>query len=213
MKREMQRRMSCFASPFVLPVWFDVIIIENSTGRNEEIMMNNIMQKIIQKVTQGAVTAAVDKAIVKRARKVAQEDGRGWNGNFQSMVSGYYTGLSLQYLGTVLVVILVVSMAGMWFTGDREDLWVFFTITVLFVIIMVIVKRRMRVIVYWAGGIMFLDRKGNEIIQMPSQALYQAVIRPSKIIIPWEGKKYIIYRNIQDNEQDVKKMLAFYRLE
>lgn len=40
----------------------------------------------------------------------------------------------------------------------------------------------------------------------------QAVIKYNKIIIPWEEKKYIIYRNAEDNEQDVQEMLAFYGL-
>ena len=74
-------------------------------------------------------------------------------------------------------------------------------------------KRRMRVVVYWSGGILFLDRKGNEIVQMPSMVLHQAVIKRSKIIIPWEGKRYIIYRNVKDNEQDVREMLAFYGID
>lgn len=175
--------------------------------------MNNIMQKLVQSVLQNAVSAAADKAIAIKARKVAQEDGQGWSGNFHSMVSGYYAGLTMHYLGTALIVILIVCMAGMWLTGDRAYLWRFSLLMAVFIIAMVIMKGRMRVVVYWEGGIMFLDRRGNEIVQMPSQVLNQAVIKRSKIIIPWEGKKYIIYRNAQDNEQAVKEMLAFYGLE
>ncbi len=183
------------------------------TKRREESVMDNIIQKLIEGMTKDIITNVVNKIVERKARQVAQKEGQGWEGSFHSMVSGYYTGLSFQYLGIILVVVLAVSMTGMWLTGDREDLWIFFTIMVLFLVVTVIMKRRMRVVVYWSGGILFLDRKGNEIVQMPSMMLHQAVIKRSKIIIPWEGKRYIIYRNVKDNEQDVREMLAFYGID
>lgn len=175
--------------------------------------MDNIIQKLIEGMTKDIITNVVNKIVERKARQVAQKEGQGWEGSFHSMVSGYYTGLSFQYLGIILVVVLAVSMTGMWLAGDREDLWIFFTIMVLFLVVTVIMKRRMRVVVYWSGGILLLDRKGNEIVQMPSVVLRQSVIKRSKIIIPWEGKRYIIYRNVKDNEQDVREMLAFYGID
>lgn len=174
--------------------------------------MNSMIEKIIRKVLQNAATTAVDKAIAARARKVAQADGRQWNGNFHCMVSGYYEGLAMQYIGTVFIIIGIFCLIGMWAAGEGVFWWCFLAVMIVFLIAVIRTKRRMRVIVYWEGGIMFLDRKGNEIAQIPSCALNQAVIKYNKIIIPWEEKKYIIYRNAEDNEQDVQKMLAFYGL-
>ena len=65
-------------------------------------------------------------------------------------------------------------------------------------------------LVYWDGGMMIVDRKGNVLAQMPSIILRQAKITKGSIIIPWNDKEYKIVRDIRDNEQQIKEMLAFY---
>ena len=60
---------------------------------------------------------------------------------------------------------------------------------------------------------MIVDRKGNVLAQMPSIILRQAKITKGSIIIPWNDKEYKIVRDIRDNEQQIKEMLAFYEIE
>ena len=49
-------------------------------------------------------------------------------------------------------------------------------------------------IVYWEGGLLFMDRGGNMVSKIPSSALSRVKFKGRKIIIPYNGKKYVIVR-------------------
>ena len=66
------------------------------------------------------------------------------------------------------------------------------------------------VIIYWDNGMVFYDKDGNEIVQLPRQAIEQMSVNNRKITIPWDGVEYKIVRNPFDNEKEVQEMLAFY---
>ncbi len=70
----------------------------------------------------------------------------------------------------------------------------------------------MWVILYWEGGLLFMDRGGNMVSKIPSNALSQVKFKGRKIIIPYNGKRYVIVRCKNDNEKDVQEMLQFYHL-
>lgn len=67
-------------------------------------------------------------------------------------------------------------------------------------------------IVYWEGGLLFMDRGGNMVSKIPSSALSRVKFKGRKIIIPYNGKKYVIVRFKNDNEKDVQEMLQFYHI-
>ncbi|WP_270205037.1 hypothetical protein [Coprococcus sp. AM100_B19A] len=70
--------------------------------------------------------------------------------------------------------------------------------------------KMMHVIIYWDNGMVFYDKDGNEIVQLPRQAIEQMSGNNRKITIPWNGVEYKIVRNPFDNEKEVQEMLAFY---
>lgn len=175
-------------------------------------MTQSMMQRAVQHAVQHAVTKAVEKAVAVKAKKAARMDGENWKGDFHCLVSGYYTGITFRYIGIPFVIFMILCVFGTWIAGEPVYTLIFALFAVLFVILMQITRKRMQMIVYWDGGIMFLDRRENVIVQMPSSVLQQAVIKRSKIVIHCDGKKYTILRNIQDNEQAVREMLAFYGL-
>ena len=59
---------------------------------------------------------------------------------------------------------------------------------------------------------LFMDRGGNMVSKIPSNALSQVKFKGRKIIIPYNGKRYVIVRCKNDNEKDVQEMLQFYHL-
>ena len=75
----------------------------------------------------------------------------------------------------------------------------------------IVLQKNMWVILYWEGGLLFMDRGGNMVSKIPSNALSQVKFK-GKIIIPYNGKKYVIVRFKNDNEKDVQEMLQFYHL-
>ena len=64
----------------------------------------------------------------------------------------------------------------------------------------------------WEGGLLFMDRGGNMVSKIPSNALSQVKFKGRKIIILYNGKRYVIVRCKNDNEKDVQEMLQFYHL-
>lgn len=174
--------------------------------------MQNIMQTLVRHVMQEAVAKAMEKAAGVAAKRAAQKDGRDWRGNFHYVVSGYYVGLAMRYIGIPAVVFLILLAAGMWASGD--DVYVrIIGMAAVFIVAICVTGKKMKMIVYWDGGIMFLDRMGNVIVQMPSTVVDQAVITGTKIVFTWDGVRYKIARNPQDNEKGVQEMLAFYGME
>lgn len=176
-------------------------------------MIQNIIQQAVQHAVQQAATAAIEKAIAVKAKKEAQSDGRKWRGDFRCLVSGYYSGLTFRYIGIPFLVFMILCAIGTWVTDEPVYTLIFLAFAVLFVILIQVTTKRMLMVVYWDGGIMLLDRKDNVIAQMPSSILRQAEIKRGKIVIPWNGKKYTIKRDPQDNEQAVGEMLEFYGIE
>lgn len=76
----------------------------------------------------------------------------------------------------------------------------------------IVLQKNMWTIVYWDGGLLFMDRGGNMVSKIPSSALSRVKFKGRKIIIPYNGKKYVIVRFKNDNEKDVQEMLQFYHL-
>ena len=77
----------------------------------------------------------------------------------------------------------------------------------------IVSQKKMQMIAYRKGEILFMDRKDTVIAQMLFYALYQAEINTWKVKIPWDGKFYLIERNPFDNGDAVKEMLSFFGIE
>ena len=54
----------------------------------------------------------------------------------------------------------------------------------------IVLQKNMWTIVYWEGGLLFMDRGGNMVSKIPSSALSRVKFKGRKIIIPYNGKKY-----------------------
>ena len=77
----------------------------------------------------------------------------------------------------------------------------------------IVSQKKMQMIAYRKGEILFMDRKDTVIAQMPSYALNEAEINTWKVKIPWDGRFYLIERNPFDNGDAVKEMLHFFGIE
>lgn len=59
--------------------------------------------------------------------------------------------------------------------------------------------------------ITFYDRKGNQLVQIPSSYLKNATSKTNKLIIPYHNETWIIEKNKNDNLKEVEKMLSYLK--
>lgn len=179
-------------------------------------MLNNIISSIIS----SALTAALDKSIQNKTLKMAGEGADALNeirgeGEYTLFVSGYYIGLSFKIFTkfVVGVIVLCIAMMCIFDQADAGIITVCALIALMFPVFRVITAKRMMIVAYRKGEIVIMNRKNELLCRMPSSAIYDADVTRSKVVIPWGGKKYIIRRDIRDNEGAVKRMLEFYRFD
>lgn len=179
-----------------------------------EQMIQRVIAKQIERIIRRKLTETINQAVESKVEQIAGEDSINWTGDFCAVVSGYYVGILMQYCMLPMIVFCLLCAMG---CGIAEGLMGY---SVLFMIMAVICswclwisKKRMVMLVYWDGGMLFMDRKGNILAQMPSEVLRQATIKKSKIKITWNEKDYVIVRNPKDNEEAVQEMLAYYGIE
>ncbi len=180
-------------------------------------MLNNIISSVIS----NAITAALDKSIQNKTLKMAGEsaeefiEGEGCEGEYTFFVSGYYIALSFKFFTKFIVAVLVFCIA-MMCIFDQADIGIITVcalLAALFPILRVITSKRMMIIAYRKGEIVIMNSKNELLCRMPSSAIYNAEVTRSRVVIPWNGRKYVIRRDIRDNDGAVKKMLDFYRFD
>ena len=176
-------------------------------------MLNNILLSIIS----NALTAALDKSIQNKTLKMAGEGADALNeirgeGDYTLFVSGYYIGLSFKIFTKFVVgtIVFCIVMMCIFDQADAGIVTVCALLAVLFPVLRAITAKRMMIVAYRKGEIVIMNRKNELVCRMPSSAIYDADVTRSKVVIPWDGKKYTIRRDIRDNEGAVKRMLEFY---
>lgn len=180
-------------------------------------MLNNIISSVIS----NAITAALDKSIQSKTVKMAGEsaeefiEGEGCEGKYTFFVSGYYIALSFKFFTKFVVAVLVfcIAMMCIFDQADAGIITVCVLIALMFPVFRAITAKRMMIVAYRKGEIVIMNSKNEFLCRMPSSAIYDAEVTRSKVIIPWNGRKYVIRRDVRDNDGAVKKMLEFYRFD
>lgn len=182
----------------------------------KETMLNSIISSVIS----NALTAALDKSIQNKTLKMAGEGADALNeirgeGEYTLFVSGYYIGLSFKIFTKFVVGTLVfcIVMMCIFDQADAGIITVCVLLALMFPVFRAITAKRMMIVAYRKGEIVIMNRKNELICRMPSSAIYDAEVTRSKVIIPWNSRKYIIRRDVRDNDGAVKKMLEFYRFD
>lgn len=174
-------------------------------------MIQELVTRQVEHILQKMLTKVIDESARKKAQEMAENTGTSLNSNFHCVVSGYYVAILLQYL---LIPIAILCILFIPIYGTTEQMWFniyFIAMACFFLLLVLFATKRMLILIYWDGGMLLMDRKGNTFAQIPSSVWNQVVIiKKSRIIIPWNGKKYVILRNPKDNEQAVREMIAFY---
>ena len=168
------------------------------------------MGHMIQCLVRKAMIQAVNQTIQKKTKQEAARLGEEWKGSFRCLVSGYYSGLTVKYMMLPIAIFFILcvpicAMGG----GFIYSVW-FLVIAAVCLIVRRYGMKMMHVIIYWDNGMVFYDKDGNEIVQLPRQAIEQMSVNNRKITIPWDGVEYKIVRNPFDSEKGVQEMLAFY---
>lgn len=175
-------------------------------------MLNNIISSIIS----SAITAAMDKGIKNKTLKMAGEsaDALG-EGDYTFFVSGYYLGLSFKFFTKFAVVVIAFCMV-MMCVFDQADIGIMAACALMLVACIafrIVTARRMMIVAYRKGEIVIMNSKNELLCRMPSSAIYDADVTWSKVVIPWDGRKYVIRRDVRDNDGAVREMLEFYRFD
>lgn len=175
--------------------------------------IERMITRQVERIIQKKLTAAVNQAVESKTKETAGQDSDQWRGNFHCVVSGYYKGICMKYLMPPLIIFMLLCALGSAVAGGILYSVLFGIIALVCLWCVWVTQKWMCMLVYWDGGMMIVDRKGNVLAQMPSIILRQAKITKGSIIIPWNDKEYKIVRDIRDNEQQIKEMLAFYEIE
>lgn len=168
------------------------------------------MGHIVQRLVRNAIMQAVNQAIQKKTQQEVAKFGNEWKGSFHCLVSGYYSGMTVKYLMLPFAIFCILCAAGSGIAGGLTySIW-FIVIAVVCLVTRSYGMKKMRVIIYWDNGMAFYDKDGNELVQLPREAIDQMKVKNSKLTISWNGKEYKIIRNPLDNEKEVREMLGFY---
>lgn len=84
---------------------------------------------------------------------------------------------------------------------------------ILFFLIFITYKRsqKMYILAYWQSGLIVYNRKGQQLIQIPTAYVKKAVIKVNKIIIPYHQETWIIEKNKNDNLKEIEQMLSYLK--
>ena len=176
-------------------------------------MLNNIISSVIS----SALNAAMDKGIKNKTLKMAGESAEALGeGDYTFFVSGYYLGLSFKFFTKFIVVVLAFCMV-MMCIFDQADIGIMTVCALMLaasIVFRIVTARRMMIVAYRKGEIVIMDRKNELLCRMPSSAIYDADVTWSKVVLhcPWDGKKYVIRRDVRDNDGAVREMLEFYHV-
>ncbi len=175
----------------------------------------HFLQRMVAKAVSEALTQAMNRKLQKQTDELVQENEDSTGGAYHFLVSGYYRGLQMKIFSIPMIIALLICLAGMTLSGQTDVMLesIMAVLIVVCIILRIVSQKKMKMIAYRQGEILFLDNKDTVIAQMPSYALNEAEINTWKVKIPWDGKFYLIERNPFDNGEAVKEMLRFFKIE
>lgn len=169
-------------------------------------MFNHIIQELITK----AIEKQAEKIITKKTSKQIQKDANTFN-KPHLFVSGYYQAYAFLLVLPILIIVLLLCIF-IQFQIHHFDMVALCCILMIF-LLYITYKRvhKMYLLAYWQAGLTFYDRKGNQLVQIPSSYLKNATSKTNKLIIPYHNETWIIEKNKNDNLKEVEKMLSYFK--
>lgn len=143
-------------------------------------MLNHLIQELITK----AIEKQAEKIITKKTSKQIQKDANTFN-KPHFFVSGYYQAYAFLLVLPILIIVLLLCMY-IQLKAKHLDM-VIICLIILFFLIFITYKRtqKMYILAYWQSGLIVYNRKGQQLIQIPTAYVKKAVIKVNKIIIPY----------------------------
>lgn len=168
--------------------------------------MNHIIQELITK----AIEKQTEKIITKKSQKKIQQEAVIFN-KPHLFVSGYYQAYAFLFACPILIIVLLLCIF-IQFQVHHFDMVTLCCILIIF-LLYITYKRvhKMYLLAYWQSGLTFYDRKGNQLVQIPSSYLKNATSKTNKLIIPYHNETWIIEKNKNDNLKEVEKMLSYFK--
>ena len=169
-------------------------------------MLNHIIQELITK----AIEKQTEKIITKKSQKKIQQEAVIFN-KPHLFVSGYYQAYAFLFACPILIIVLLLCIF-IQFQVHHFDMVALCCILIIF-LLYIAHKRvhKMYLLAYWQSGLTFYDRKGNQLVQIPSSYLKNATSKTNKLIIPYHNETWIIEKNKNDNLKEVEKILSYFK--
>lgn len=169
-------------------------------------MFNHIIQELITK----AIEKQAEKIITKKASKQIKKDANTFN-KPHFFVSGYYQAYAFLLVLPILIVVLLLCIF-IQFEAKHLDM-VIVCLILLFLLIFITYKRtqKMYLLAYWQSGLIFYNRKGRQLVQIPPAYVRKSIIKVNKIMIPYHQETWIIEKNKNDNLNEVEEMLLYFK--
>lgn len=169
-------------------------------------MLNHLIQELITK----AIEKQAEKIITKKTSKQIQKDANTFN-KPHFFVSGYYQAYAFLLVLPILIIVLLLCMY-IQLKAKHLDM-VIICLIILFFLIFITYKRtqKMYILAYWQSGLIVYNRKGQQLIQIPTAYVKKAVIKVNKIIISYHQETWIIEKNKNDNLKEIEQMLIYFK--
>jgi hypothetical protein len=169
-------------------------------------MLNHIIQELITK----AIEKQTEKIITKKSQKKIQQEAVIFN-KPHLFVSGYYQAYAFLFACPILIIVLLLCIF-IQFQIHHFDMVALCCILMIFLLYATYKRaHKMYLLAYWQSGLTFYDRKGNQLVQIPSSYLKNATSKTNKLIIPYHNETWIIEKNKNDNLKEVEKMLSYFK--
>ncbi|MDO5811966.1 MAG: hypothetical protein Q4Q31_02605 [Bacillota bacterium] len=169
-------------------------------------MFNHIIQELITK----SIEKQTEKIITKTTHKKIQQEEAIYN-KPHLFVSGYYQAYAFLLVSPILIAVLLLCIF------IQLQVYHFDMVALCYILIILLLyityKRvhKMYLLAYWQSGLTFYDRKGNQLVQIPSSYLKNASLKINKIIIPYHNETWIIEKNKNDNLKAIEQMLLYFK--
>lgn len=169
-------------------------------------MLNHIIQELITK----AIEKQTEKIITKKSQKKIQQEEVIFN-KPHLFVSGYYQAYAFLFACPILIIVLLLCMF-IQLRAKHLDM-VIICLIILFFLIFITYKRtqKMYILAYWQSGLILYNRKGRQLVQIPTAYVKKAVVKINKIIIPYHQETWIIEKNKNDNLKEIEQMLIYFK--
>ena len=145
----------------------------------------HFLQRMVAKAVSEALTQAMNRKLQKQTDELVQENEDSTGGAYHFLVSGYYRGLQMKIFSVPMIIALLICLAGMTLSGQTDVVLesIMAVLIVVCITLRIVSQKKMQMIAYRKGEILFMDRKDTVIAQIQCTDCCKGCCRMSG----WEG--------------------------